>query len=388
METLSLQDEINSLEKQLIQVKRRLFPAAEQCAECSEPEYGIHQMTARQEFNTARSHCNPFEVLGERRGGIAGMFMNRAAVKLANIDALIGFELTRYDGQGPFVFVDLAGAPGGFSEYVIRRCQIEGTSAVMGYGMSLLGSNEYGEGTPWKLNSKIYAENSFLRQYRICEGADGTGDIFVWDNVESLLSVMMNDYSQYNNTNNGEFREEAKANLVLADGGFDAQRDSENQEAIAQKLIVCEVAAALAVLRKGGTMVVKMFGFQTEVVRAVLADLQNRFHDLIVLKPISSRPASAERYLVCREFDGLEESWNGPSWTSRMFLGEAFGLKLHNTTYFDSFDRDLLRLNLKSCFSILTYLENKHSGDSDEWDWNKRGSHALVVRPAAYKHGW
>mmetsp|Transcript_23909 Transcript_23909/g.66352 ORF Transcript_23909/g.66352 Transcript_23909/m.66352 type:complete len:412 (+) Transcript_23909:83-1318(+) len=318
-----LRAEIRSLSRQLVQVKRRLFPAAEQCvdASSSEPEYGVYELTARQEFNQARSRCNPFEILGERRG-LGRLFLNRAAVKLANIDALINFELTTptiptqldhdYGRQYPFVFVDLCGAPGGFSEYIIRRCQNEGIGPVFGYGMSLIGSNEHGDATPWKLNSSAYLENPCLRQYRICEGKTGTGDVFVWENVEHLINLMQNDcihqgnYGVHNNENNDANgsegygqrmdTEQSKAHLVVVDGGFDAQRDCEDQEAIAQKLIVCEAAAALACLRRGGTLVMKMFGFQTDVVRAVVADLQSRyFEDMIVLKPISSRPASGKQ---------------------------------------------------------------------------------------------
>lgn len=387
--TSSIQDEIESLTRQLIQVKRRLLPAAEQCAECGDFKCGIYEMNARSEFNSARSNCNPFEVLGERRnGGLGALFLNRAGVKLANIDALINFELTSFQHDHhrqpePFIFVDLCGAPGGFSEYVIRRCQMEGVEAVLGYGMSLIGKNEYGDGTPWKLNNSTHFENQSLQNYRICDGVDGTGDVFLWENVEALMKLMIENYAQRCSANGGEYCEEAKAHLVLADGGFDAQRDSDDQEAIAQKLIVCEVGAALAVLRTGGTMVIKMFGFQTRVVRAVLADLQSRFQDLIVLKPISSRPASAERYLVCRGFRGLERNWNGPSWRSRMFLGETLVRQPRLFSYLDIFDRDMLRLNLKSCFSILTYLENKQTRDRG---WNRQRN--AIIRPASYKHAW
>ena len=401
--------EIESLSQQLVQVKRRLLPAANLCVESSY-RFCCHDTStsSRGVFNEARSHCNPYEMLGERRnGGLGRLFMNRAAIKLANIDALLNFELTHYDGMGPFVFVDLCGAPGGFSEYVMRRCQRSHklNSSSCGYGMSLIGTNEYGEGTPWKLksNTSSFENDGRRHHYRVCKGVDGTGDIFCWENVQALFHMMREDAAEFCHHHHDESSstltmgedEQAKAHLVLADGGFDAQRDSEHQEAMAQKLVVCEVAAALNLLRVRGHLVVKMFGFQTLLVRTILADLTDRFEDIVALKPISSRPASAERYLVCRLFRGLGSEWKGgPDWCNQMLLGRYYTPKPQCDSYFDTFDRDMLRLNLKACFSILTYLENKQQHKQQESDSNYYGHYrgfrdgSSMVDIAKYKQAW
>ncbi|KAL7569194.1 hypothetical protein ACA910_016754 [Epithemia clementina (nom. ined.)] len=455
-----LRADIDSLSKQLLQVKRRLLPAAELCAEWSnqsrknsngtylfEPRSNTLS-SARDVFNAARSQCNPMEVLGERRnGGLAHrLFLNRAAIKLANLDALLNFELTKSfptsNGHDTFVFVDLCGAPGGFSEYVLMRRRQQQTrdhsgswnsSSTYGYGMSLNGYNEYGHGTPWRLSNSSCSSSTIgdhgnslgddltHEHYQIFNGIDGSGDVFLWNNVQALLGFMKEDYSKrclYSECSNDlcmhdeTDNDQAKANLVLADGGFDAQRDSEHQEAMTQKLVVCEVAAALALLRKGGTLVVKMFGFQTSVIRALLADLKIKFGsaNMVALKPVSSRPASAERYLVCRGFCGLENCSNwkgGPAWRNQMFLAnlpaEATAADPSSTTsdwhefwsYIDTFDRNLLRLNLKACFSILTRLENLHQQqqaadchDGQDWYDDFKPSSTRVVDIAAYKHSW
>jgi FtsJ-like methyltransferase len=179
------QDAIRSLSIQLLQVKRRLFPAAERCTEACNSLYDNNHRwtttttTARKEFTIARNACNPYEILtrgggggsSSRRnhggggggggdsaaGGLGHLFMNRAAIKLANIDAMLDFGLTtnhyhdhhhrQPDDSGAFVFVDLCGAPGGFSEYILWRCSAsQNIPACRGYGMSLQGSNEYGGG--------------------------------------------------------------------------------------------------------------------------------------------------------------------------------------------------------------------------------------------------
>jgi FtsJ-like methyltransferase len=140
---------IDSLSRQLLQVKRRLWPAAEQCAEAMDDG----SSSASSEFAQARRWCNPLEPLGEgRNGGMNRMFMNRSAIKLANLDAILDFRLTQFTQaanvvgeEASFLFVDLCGGPGGFSEYIMMRCQSTGrTSMCRGFGMSLVGLNEHG----------------------------------------------------------------------------------------------------------------------------------------------------------------------------------------------------------------------------------------------------
>ena len=152
--------------------------------------------------------------------------------------------------------------------------------------------------------------------------------------------------------------------LVVADGGFDEQRNSAQQEALAQKLVASQAAAALELLRPGGTFVIKMFGCQTAEMRDLVRYISVHFDRLVLLKPISSRPASAERYLVCRLFTGVSPSWNGQAWIESI-LNEKKRKDTDNQgedsllEYLDRVDTDITRLNIKACSSILSYLENK-----------------------------
>lgn len=380
----TLTSEIEHIRKQMLQVKRRLGPAAERCAETLRAYHGAISCTTttttttagRHEFVKARRICNPYEVLGE---GHRHGFMNRSATKLANIDAALDFCLTRSSDILPrdntFVFADLCGAPGGFSEYILWRCRrAEGrfSKHCRGYGMSLTGTNEHGQGIRWKLHDSFQHGKASRSQYRICHGVDGTGDIHRWENVESLQQTIYNDTPpDESSMNENDESERGRAHLVLADGGFDSQRDAENQEQVAQKLVVCEAAAALTLLRMGGTLVIKMFGFQTPVIRAVMRHFFVAFDSLVAFKPITSRPASAERYVVGFGFRGSPSGWNGQKWCSQIFLGRPCHLtnyagnldheqaEMCVIEYLDEFDRDLCTLNLKACFAILSYLDCK-----------------------------
>jgi cap1 methyltransferase len=490
-----LLEEIRCLLKQLSVIKKRLSPAAEQYSalynECcinstdnqhdNKRYYGYsssNKTNASTVFNISRRDCNPYESLTERNcrnnlrkrqrhkkhgwcnfanntfnnNCIGCLFLNRAAIKLANIDAIIGFQLTKviYDQnnlsssspdycyrngkQNPnstFTFVDLCSAPGGFSEYLLWRIQydqqrqhdgIGKISQIYGFAMSLVGTNEQGTGTPWKLNDIVLENNERRRNtkkqqhftssihYEICTGADGTGDIYNWDNVRHLQSMITDRMNEKSCMNRQQHPNSGKVQLVLADGGFDAQRDNDNQEEMTQKIIVCQVGAALELLQTGGTLIIKMFGFQTLVVRTVLRYLYTSFQHITAIKPISSRPASAERYLVATGFYGHDSSipdWDGPKWCSEMFLCSNNMIhRIINTVYaghmppdndrnkdwiepifaplyeyLDTFDRNMLTLNLKACFAILSNIEytskmlqeeNTYpftsNEDKDEWE--------------------
>jgi cap1 methyltransferase len=420
-------NDVAHIGKQLLQVKRRLRPAAESCANANTEASSNVRSSTSSEFAEARRACNPMEALGEgQHNGLNCMFMNRSAIKLANIDAALGFCLTTYTTScttldEPFTFVDLCGAPGGFSEYVLWRC-FQSSRPSRGFGMSLNGSNEHGRGLQWKLQESASSAAAACR-YRICHGQDGTGDIQHWENIESLKRMIRDDINEswhstnngtqadHPNTNSGE-RVGGRVHLVLADGGLDAQRDSENQEQVAQKLVVCEVAAALSLLQTRGTLVLKLFGFQTPVIRAVLHYLFVSFQDLVAIKPISSRPASAERYLVCVGFCGNPAGWDGRQWCNHMYLGQLPSRSTYQhapgrstrdidcvqrclAEYLNKFERDLTSLNLKACFAILSYLERKYmhllqSSDSEQWDdfYCDDADHTSRVNIAAYKIAW
>lgn len=65
------------------------------------------QRVSKEQLAEARRLSNPFERIGK------SIFMNRAATKLAALDAT--FSLTSTPDNKPFYFADVCGGPGGFS---------------------------------------------------------------------------------------------------------------------------------------------------------------------------------------------------------------------------------------------------------------------------------
>ena len=389
---------LKSLDQQLLQVKRKLWPAAEECATAYYQATG-QRSSPQFEFSEARRWCNPMECLGEGKSkGLNQMFMNRSAIKLANVDAMLDFRLTQTAASSPFLFVDLCGAPGGFSEYLMMRSQdihLHQTQGMIqgscrGYGMSLLGSNEHGYGTSWKLShiSNWNSTGTYHTEYKICIGVDGTGDIYRWENIEQLKREIQSDLHSCG------MLVDAKVQLVVADGGFDAQRDSECQEGLAQKLVIGEMAAAIDLLQPAGNFVIKMFGFQSSAIRTAMQSMYDMFQSIQVLKPISSRPASSERYVIFEGFRGMQAEVDcGSTWQGRVLLGSAAVGPASRyaalDAYLDQMDMDMLSLNLQACFAVLSALDRKtaaiYADEGGNPNWNEE---RLPVNVASYKCAW
>jgi cap1 methyltransferase len=384
---------------------------------------------AMKEFRAARSHCNHFETLGHQAWNGSsldgGKFACRSALKLANMDASLDFILTRgsstnsnsstgragdtvggTEDQEEFTFVDLCGAPGGFSEYILHRYRCpsnsnegKSKSLCLGYGMSLMGTNEHGEGLAWNwkhirhMNEKGADSNCSLQ---ICEGEDETGDIYNWNNVIFLGNEIEQEWTKRNalrarvleveddgrqkESNDLDKKNGWKVDLVVADGGFDAQRDSNHQEQLSFKIVTCEIAAALYLLKRGGNLVVKMFGYQTIEINKVLQHLYDCFGTITSIKPVTSRPASAERYLVCLGYDGRCD-FDVRAWRDKM-LGDATTSNASSTTqtktptkapdrnyieleqFLAACDHDMLHLNIRACHGILSHLEQESTSTS------------------------
>lgn len=442
---------LESLSLQLLKLKQRLWPAAIACSSQTRTEERPNQADKQKErrtfsphtiFRKARSTFNPFERLGEgRKGGLNTMFVNRSAMKLVNLNAMLDFELLRpprcfdndNDGGGEtFRFVDLCGAPGGFSEYILLYCRDNGVTA-RGWGMSLIGSNQDGKGVPWNLKHMhrvvALSSSSLLEDkcdsssiFTACEGRDGTGDVCNWDNVEALR-----DEIHVATTERGEDPlVNGPVHLVVADGGCDAQRNRHEQEEQTLRIVVSEMAAALSLLQPGGSLVLKIFGTRHVISRKIIRWLFRRFERMTILKPVLSRPASAERYLVCVGFEGRDNDnvnghksatdWDGLTWKNEVLstvaaandglVTETNGSRdiencedddeHHDDSdaysflmeYLNATERDILKLNIKACFGIVSHLEKVCEGIGDVATGSSFSPKQGVVDVESYRKAW
>jgi len=223
-------------------------------------------------FIEARDAMNPFEQIGR------SIFINRAAVKLANIDSVhhITDKIFTFDhkqSSEPFTFCDVAAGPGGFTQYMQYRFP-----NAKGYGMTLR-------------HEKLDWSARFLDMTRFTPfyGPDNTGDLYV--NWEPFIQFVLT-------------QQPKGVDLVTADGGFDLEdpRDKtllHRQEFLSSRLLLTQALVGIGCTKVGGNFVVKVFDTVTDISAHILFILAQCFESILIFKPVSSRPANAERYVIC-----------------------------------------------------------------------------------------
>lgn len=196
------------------------------------------------ELRRARSMSNPFETIEK------GIFQNRAAMKMANIDSAFDFMFTNPKdehnrpilGQEDLLyFADICAGPGGFSEYVLWRKGWE----AKGFGFTLKGPLDF------KLE-EFYAGSAETFEPHYGENArDGDGDIYVPRNLIAFRNHVI-----ANSDNKG-------VHFVMADGGFSVEGQENIQEILSKRLYLCQCLCALGILRTGGHFICKLFDLFT-----------------------------------------------------------------------------------------------------------------------------
>ena len=90
--------------------------------------------------------------------------------------------------------------------------------------------------------------------------------------------------------------------LITGDGGFDFSIDFNKQEINANKLIFCQLCFAIAIQKKGGCFILKIFDVFTEATIDILYILSQLYKKIYIVKPNTSRYANSERYVICKYF--------------------------------------------------------------------------------------
>lgn len=236
-----------------------------------------------EEMRRARTRANPYEMI---RGVF---FLNRAAMKMANMDFVFDRMFTNpRDSYGkPLVkdreaellyFADVCAGPGGFSEYVLWRKKWH----AKGFGMTLKGPNDF------KLEDFYSASSELFEPYYGEGGIDGDGDITRPENISAFRNFVLD-----NTDRKG-------VHFLMADGGFSVEGQENLQEILSKQLLLCQFLMALSIVRTGGHFICKTFDLFTPFSVGLVYLLYCCFERVCLFKPITSRPANSERYVVCK----------------------------------------------------------------------------------------
>ncbi|XP_054162326.1 cap-specific mRNA (nucleoside-2'-O-)-methyltransferase 1-like [Oppia nitens] len=233
-----------------------------------------------EELRKARSTSNPFETIEK------GIFLNRAAMKMANMDAVFDYMFTQpKDESGKSLvkpnellyFADICSGPGGFSEYVLWRKKW----TAKGFGFTLKGPNDF------KLDEFFAGSPETFEPHYGDKGLNGNGDIYEPQNLIAFRDFVLR------NSDGGVF-------FVMADGGFSVEGDENNQEILSKRLYLCQFLCSLALLRTNGSFVCKLFDVFSSFSVGLIYLMYRVFKKVSIHKPNSSRPANSERYIICK----------------------------------------------------------------------------------------
>lgn len=210
--------------------------------------------------------------------------INRAYFKMSEI--IHEFDLfDNYNGSHDntkFMSVHLAEGPGGFIDSIYDICKEKGIKHDwIGITLNVI-----------KDIDKSVQFDSSLNSDNITYGKDNTGNIINIDNLLYLRELV--------------YKKSKGAYITTADGGFDVSNDYNEQENKSLELFAHEIIGALLITRLNGHYVMKIFDSFNKKTIYLLYILNICFEEFHIYKPKMSRPCNSERYIVCKNYKGIE----------------------------------------------------------------------------------
>ena len=200
--------------------------------------------------------------------------LSRSFYKMIEINAMLQLKEEMPTNCNSF---HLAEGPGGFIEAFSK---LRNNPEDKYYGMTLQDENPDVPG--WKKTQNFLKNNLNVI---IENGADGTGNLIKRENLKYC-------YEKY----------KGKMDLITADGGFDFSVDFNKQETISFKLIYSQFCFAIAMQKKNGCFILKMFDIFTKPSIELLFLLSCFYKKVYICKPHTSRCANSEKYIICKNF--------------------------------------------------------------------------------------
>jgi 23S rRNA U2552 (ribose-2'-O)-methylase RlmE/FtsJ len=233
-------------------------------------------------LNKIRDEIFPYSVSGSTK------YRNRAGNKLETVVNSINL----LDGivNKNFVFLDCCGGPGAFTDYIFKNFK---NNCIKGYGISLKTDDR-------KL--KWYSELTTDPKFQITYGNDGTGDVYNFNNLQSVFDLIKKDGHLDN------------MSIFVSDGGIEASIENgvhmdNYQELYSSRIILSEIVLMLMTLKVGGVFVCKIFDTFSLNSLSLLYIVSQLFEETFIVKPIESRIVNSEKYLVGKKLKMKDEKF-------------------------------------------------------------------------------
>ena len=192
------------------------------------------------------------------------------------IEILNNFDF-KFMKLGAIKSFHLAEGPGGFIEAISRKRQ---TKNDVYHGMTLM--DNHVDVPKWSKITNLMKE---MQNIKLVFGPKNDGNLYLKHNLDFICK-------HYENS----------MHFITGDGGFDYSIDFNKQEENSINLIYCEVLYALIMQKSGGSFVLKVFDIFHRNTIEILSLLCYFYEKVHIYKPLTSREANSEKYIVCVNF--------------------------------------------------------------------------------------
>ena len=298
-----------------------------------------------EEWDKMKKIANPYELIHssnnkEKKEKSISKFnpLSRSFFKLAEI-------LKKYsilDSKNiSLTMAGIAEGPGGFIETILYYRKLHNIKYRDNlYGITLFPNNKYIPN--WK---KI---NDKYKRYNICTEYGDIYDINIINNFKSKFS------------NN-------KADIVTADGGFDYSVDFNNQELVSSRILLSEIVLCFNIQKINGTFIIKFFDFFNNITIKLLYLIYMHYEKFDIYKPLTSRPANSEKYIIARNFKGIDNNILSSlqniiiNWNNSYTNFDIDGINIDNKFYniIKEYNINFVNNQIKYIDRTLYYINNK-----------------------------
>ena len=247
----------------------------------------------------------------------------------------------------------VAEGPGGFMECLVNYRNAFKNEKVFDdvNGITLKSNTKYIPG--WNKARSLIKKNNIYISY----GKDGTGNIY---NIDNIIH-----FSKKIGTR--------KCDLITSDGGFDFSNDFNHQEQLAYRLIFCELVITISNQKLGGHSVIKIFDMYTKLTVKLIYLITVLYEEVYIYKPLTSRPANSEKYIIAKNFKGIDETYLKTLygivrlWSSiesnNLYITDLFSEDIPDSfkTVLENYNKQFIEKQLFSIRCTLDLIDNKPS---------------------------
>ena len=232
------------------------------------------------EWDIYKKYTNPYEYIqtpmpNENQSVSSVKPLSRSYFKM--IELLKIHNILNNYKHGSISTFHLAEGPGGFIEALVH---VRKNKLDKYHRITLVSDNV---GIPgWNKSAHFLNKHSNVF---IENGKDGTGNLYSIENLEYCIQ-------KYGNS----------MDIITGDGGFDFSVDFNVQETTATRLLFSQICFALSLQKLGGVFILKLFDCFNRSTIDLIYILFMCYETCYITKPLTSRVANSERYIVCCNF--------------------------------------------------------------------------------------